>query len=372
MNNILVLGAGMVGSAIVKDLAKDNNVSVIDINEENLNKFSDLNSITTIKGDVSDNETIKNNCENPDLVINAVPGFMGFSTLQKIIECGKDVVDISFFDEDPFKLDEAAKKKNITAVVDCGVAPGLSNIILGYHNSQMKISSFECMVGGLPFKREWPYQYKAPFSPIDVIEEYTRPARIIENGKVVTKPALSDLELVNIDSAGTLESFNTDGLRTLIKTMNIPDMKEKTLRYPGHTEYMKVLRESGFFNKEKTDVNGIKISPLELTTELLFPMWKLEPDEKEFTVLKMIIKGGKNGEEIKIVYSMFDEYDSKSGISSMARTTGYTCTAVARLLIGKKFNRKGICPPEFIGETKDCLNFVTEELKKRGIIYNIS
>lgn len=371
MNKILVLGAGMVGSAIVKDLAKDNAVIVIDINEENLKKFSGINSIRTIKGDLSDKEIIKKNSEDVALVISAVPGFMGYRTLEKIIDCGKNIVDISFFDEDPFRLDEAAKRNNITAVVDCGIAPGLSNIILGYHNSQMEISSFECMVGGLPFKREWPYQYKAPFSPVDVIEEYTRPARIIENGKIVTKPALSEIEPVNIDSAGTLEAFNTDGLRTLIRTMKIPDMKEKTLRYPGHTEYMKVLRDSGFFDKKEISIKGVMVSPLDLTSELLFPMWKLEPGEKEFTVLKMIIKGQKEGKYVEHVYSLLDEYDQETGISSMARTTGYTCTAVARLLLENKFNRKGICPPEFIGGEENCLNFVTKELNKRGVVYSV-
>lgn len=371
MKNVLVLGAGMVGSAIVKDLAKDYQVKVIDINEEILKSFSGINSIKTVRGDLTDGEVIKKHCGEADLVISAVPGFMGFNTLKRVIECGKNVVDISFFNEDPFELDKTAGEKNITAAVDCGVAPGLSNIILGYHNSEMEVTSFECMVGGLPFKREWPYQYKAPFSPIDVIEEYTRPARIVENGKVITKPALSEIEPVNIESAGTLEAFNTDGLRTLLKTMSIPNMKEKTLRYPGHTEYMKVLRESGFFSKEKIDVKGVKISPVDLTSELLFPMWKLNPDEKEFTVLRMIIRGRKSGETVEYVYSLLDEYDAETGTSSMARTTGYTCTAVARLILENGFDRKGICPPEFIGAGEGCMQFITSELEKRGIKYNI-
>jgi len=184
MNKILVLGAGMVGSAIVKDLLADYDVSVIDINKKNLESLKKYKSIKIINADLSDSSVIKKFCKDYDLVVSAVPGFMGFKVLTEVIKCGKDVVDISFFSEDPFKLDKLAKEKKVTAIVDCGVAPGMSNMILGYHNSKMKVDSFKCYVGGLPFERTLPFQYKAPFSPVDVIEEYIRPARIVENRKL--------------------------------------------------------------------------------------------------------------------------------------------------------------------------------------------
>ena len=143
------------------------------------------------------------------------------------------------------------RQRGVTAVVDCGVAPGLSNMMLGYHASQGAVSSYRCLVGGLPVKRTWPWQYKAPFSPVDVLEEYTRPARLVEGGCIVTRPALSEPELVDLDPVGTLEAFNTDGLRSLLVTMRqVPDMVEKTLRYPGHIDYIRVLRESGFLGTE--------------------------------------------------------------------------------------------------------------------------
>ncbi len=129
--------------------------------------------INTIVADLSSQSEIKKVIKDFDLVIGALPGFMGFNTLKSIIEAGKNVVDISFFPEDPFLLDKLAKDKNVTAVVDCGVSPGLSNIVLGYHNKKMKVNNYRCIVGGLPYKRDWPFQYKAYFSPIDVIEEYT-------------------------------------------------------------------------------------------------------------------------------------------------------------------------------------------------------
>src|SRR5205085_2546835 len=170
------------------------------------------------------------------------------------------------------------KKNNVTAVVDCGVAPGLCNIIAGYHHKRMKVTGYECLVGGLPVKREWPFDYKAVFSPADVIEEYTRPARYIENGNQVVKEALTDIEKIIFDETGELESFNSDGLRSLAHTMpNVPNMKEKTLRYAGHAELMKVFRETGLFSKVPVDIKGTKVTPLELTSSLLFPKWKLKP-----------------------------------------------------------------------------------------------
>ena len=154
-----------------------------------------------------------------DGVICAVIGVLGFQTLKTIIETGKDVVDISFFPENSLELAALEKEKGGTAIVDCGVAPGIDTIILGRYNELYKISNFECLVGGLPKIKKWPFYYKAPFSPIDVIEEYTRPARYVENGHVIIREPLTDCEFVDFDKVGTLESFNTDGLRTIISTL---------------------------------------------------------------------------------------------------------------------------------------------------------
>jgi lysine 6-dehydrogenase len=369
MKKIVVLGGGMIGASIAFDLHKKYEVTIADVNKKRLKNLEEKYSLKTIEADLSLKKNVQKVIEDADLVIGAVPGFLGFNTVKSVIEAGKDIVDISFFDEDPFLLDKAAKKHNVTAVVDCGVAPGMSNIILGYHNSKMKIEKFECMVGGLPAKRVLPFQYKAPFSPADVIEEYTRPARIIENGEVVVKPALSESEFVEIDPVGTLEAFNTDGLRSLLKTMNIKNMKEKTLRFPGHIDLMKALRDSGFFEKEEMQINGVKIQPLEFTSKLLFPKWKLEEGEKEFTVMTILIEGIENGKKIKYNYLLYDETDTKSGFSSMARTTGFTCSAAARLVIERKYIRKGISPPEYLGANTECFESILSDLKERKINY---
>jgi lysine 6-dehydrogenase len=372
MKKIVVLGAGLVGKAIAIDLAKSFDVTSVDISETALSALSSA-GIKTIKADIGNNTVLAALLKPFDLVVGAVPGFMGFETCKTVIEARKNMVDISFFPEDPFLLDELAKKHEVTIVTDCGVAPGMSNIILGFHNQEMKISSYECLVGGLPVVREWPYEYKAVFSPIDVIEEYIRPARYVQNGAVVTKEALSDAELIHFDEVGTLESWNSDGLRSLIKTMpNIPDMIEKTLRYPGCIEYLRVLRETGFFSYEEVDVKGVKIRPIDLTAKLLFPKWKLKPGEEEFTIMRIRIAGEKNGEKKQLQYTILDRTDKVTNTISMARTTGYTCTAAAHLVMEAKFNRKGICPPEYLGEAKDNYQFILAYLKERGVTYKLS
>ncbi len=368
--NIAVLGAGLVGHAIVEDLARDHEykILVFDNDLAKLKKFENTKNVTTQHVDLLKEKDFAELLKGIDLAISAVPGFMGFETLLKIIKTGTNVVDIAFFPEDPFPLDKFAREQNVTAVIDCGVAPGLCNIILGYQNARMDdITRYECYVGGLPKVRKMPFQYKAGFSPIDVLEEYIRPARFIEFGEVVVKPALSDIEHIDVPGVGTLEAFNTDGLRSLLRTVQVPFMKEKTLRYPGHAGIMQMLRSNDFFSYKEIDVNGKKIKPIDLTSRLLFKNWQFDEGEEDLTFMRVIIDGKKNKSHYTFTYDLLDSYDKKTGTTSMARTTGYTCTAVARLLLSGAFNQKGICPPEYIGQSEDCFRSVLEQLSQRHI-----
>ena len=372
MNSIIVLGAGMVGTAMAIDMAKNHSVTISDFNPTALQKAKQkCSDLQTIQLDVTNKSKLQNTIKPFDLVICAVPGFLGFETLKTIIEAEKNVVDISFFPENSLELDDLAKKHNVTAIVDCGVAPGMGNIILGYYNEKLKLTDFECLVGGLPKVKKWPFSYKAPFSPIDVIEEYTRPARYVENGVMVTKEALTDCEYVEFKGVGTLESFNSDGLRSIIFTMpHIKNMKEKTLRYPDHVEYIKVLKSSGFFNEGKITINGVEISPLDFTSKILFNEWKLGENEEEITVMRITLKGtDSNNKEKTIVYNLHDEYCSKTNVSSMSRTTGYTATAAANLFLEGLFQEKGVFPPELVGKHEVCFNYILNYLKERNIFY---
>lgn len=371
---IAILGAGMVGRTMAIDLCNKHDVTSFDVSDRSLALLTAKDAkVKTVKTDLGNYAGYDRLLADFDFVITAVPGFMGYKTLEAVIRAGKNVADISFFPEDALALDALAKENNVTAIVDCGVAPGMSNYVLGYHNANMKVTAFECMVGGLPVNRIKPFEYKAPFSPIDVIEEYTRPARLMENGQIVTKPALSEAELIDFAEVGTLESFNTDGLRSILFTMgHIPNMKEKTLRYPGHIDLIKAMMKGGFFDTKTMHIKGVEISPLEFSSAILLDQWRSKPDEEEFTIMKIKVTGIENGKPCTISYELFDVYDAATQMSSMSRTTGYTCTASLYLIMNGLFTQKGVFPPELVGKHSNCFHFVMDYLKERNVVYTVT
>jgi saccharopine dehydrogenase-like NADP-dependent oxidoreductase len=149
--------------------------------------------------------------------------------------------------------------------------------------------------------------------------------------------------------------------------MKIPNMVEKTLRYPGHIELMKIFREVGFFSEKEIEVKGKTIRPIDLSAKLLFPFWSPEKGEKDFTILELQIEVNESGKKSSHQYFIFDSYDPKDDNSSMARTTGFTCCAAARYLLNYNYERKGICPPEYLGEDENCYNYVISYLQKKDI-----
>jgi saccharopine dehydrogenase-like NADP-dependent oxidoreductase len=357
---------------MAKDLGRDSEfqVTVADVSATALRRLEGVPGITTVRADLSDAGAIRRVVDGHDLVVGAVPGHMGFATLKAVIEAGKSVVDISFFPEDALSLDALARRHGVCAVVDCGVAPGCSNLILGRMETHFdQVDRFVCYVGGLPAVRTWPWEYKAPFSPSDVLEEYTRPARYVAAGQMVTMPALSEAELVEFPEVGTLEAFNTDGLRSLLVTVKVPFMIEKTMRYPGHIEKIRVLRASGFFGTEPIEVGGVRVKPLDVTSRLLFPSWQFGPGEEDLTAMRVIVEGSKEGRRLRRGFEMVDRFDRSTGTTSMARTTGFTCTAGVRLVAQGLWERKGVSPPEFIGREPRCYDFIMADLAKRGVVF---
>ncbi|MDQ7049336.1 MAG: saccharopine dehydrogenase C-terminal domain-containing protein [Enterobacterales bacterium] len=372
MAKIIVLGAGLIGRAVALDLAEAHQVCSVDLNKKALAKIQKENSaVETINFDLAKSPDYTELLAPFDLVISSVPGYLGFDTLKKILLAGKNAVDASCFPENCFDLDHLAKKNNVYAVVDCGLAPGMDNIILGHLDTKMEVNRFECLVGGLPVKRHWPFNFRSLFSPIDLLHDYNGPARYVENGELVIKDALSDCELMDIKRVGTLEAFNTDGLRTLIKTMqHIPYMKEKTLRYPGHCEYLQVLKSSGFFDTQPIELNGMEFSPIDVSAKILERDWALGNNEEELTVVRTTIEGEENGKKRRYIYRLLDKTDKDKGITSMARTNGYTATAVTNFIL-KKPLESGICAPETLGAIEGAFKFILQYLEDRDINYRI-
>lgn len=371
--NVVVLGAGRVGSAMAVDLARDKSfaVRVADRDAGRLARLDDQYGIPGERVDFSLPSTVERAVSDADAVISAAPGFLGFRTLQAVLKAGKPVVDIAFFPEDPFRLDEMAREKGVTAIVDCGVAPGMSNLLVGFAASELdQTDAVSIYVGGLPETRAGLFEYRAVFSPIDVIEEYTRPARIVKDGVFMTHEALSDHELLHFEETGDLEAFCTDGLRTLARTIDAPNMIEKTLRYPGHAEKMKLLRDIGFFSEDAVRLaDGSTLRPIDLTTALLFPLWELQEGERDLTVMRIRVDGRVGGVPTRYTYDLIDRYDEVTQTTSMARTTGYVATMALRMLARGLYAEPGVHPPEHIGTRPDCVQFIREGLEARGVRY---
>ncbi|MEM7417192.1 MAG: saccharopine dehydrogenase C-terminal domain-containing protein [Gemmatimonadota bacterium] len=367
---IVVLGGGRVGGAIVRDLAaeEDFDVLVVDLDPVALERMTHVGADGVV-ADLSKPDTVSKAVKDADLVVGAVPGFMGYQTVQRVLEEGRPIVDISMFPEDAFGLEKQAADAGVPCFFDCGVAPGLSNMILGRTLEEMdETESYMCFVGGLPMQRSWPWEYKAPFSPADIIEEYVRPARMRRGGKEVTKPALSDVELLDIPGIGSLEAFHTNGLRSLLSTVKIPNMVEKTLRYPGHAVRMRILREAGFFSDQEIQAASGVVRPRDVTEALLFDEWSYNEGEEDLTVMRIIIEGVTNGKRVRHVWDLVDTYNVKTDTMSMARTTGYTCTGMVRLLARGAWNEPGLTPPEIVGKNPECFHAVRSHLKQRGVL----
>ncbi|MGD8282317.1 MAG: saccharopine dehydrogenase C-terminal domain-containing protein [Gemmatimonadota bacterium] len=366
---IVVLGGGRVGGAIVRDLVRedDYDVLVVDVDPVRVERLTEYGADGVI-ADLSTTSTVAKAAKDADLVVGAVPGFMGYRTVEEVLKAGRPIVDISFFPQDAFGLEKLAADAGVPCVFDCGVAPGLSNLILGHLEATLdETNSFHCLVGGLPVERNWPWEYKALFSPADVIEEYVRPARQRRDGVEATVPALSDVELVTFPGLGSLEAFNTDGLRSLLRTSETPNMVEKTLRYPGHAVRMRILREAGFFSTKEIRAASGTVKPRDVTESLLFNQWRFEEGEPDLTVMRIVAEGVSDGTPVRHTYNLLDYYNTDTETSSMARTTGYTCTGIVRLLADGLWTEPGLVAPELVGRNETCYKAVMDHLAAREV-----
>lgn len=379
MPSSLILGAGMVGGIMASDMARDFEVTIADIREEALSAAAARapGRIRTVRADLSDPAAVTRLAAGFDVVIGALSSRIGFAALRAVIEAGRPYCDISFMAEDFLELDQLAKRAGVTCVTDCGVAPGMSNILAAHGAAMLdRCERIEIYVGGLPRERRWPFDYKAAFSPADVIEEYTRPSRLVEHGRTVVKEALSEPVLMDFAGVGTLEAFNTDGLRSLIDTVGarrgVPHMKEQTLRYPGHIALMRAFRETGLFSQDEISVRGAKVRPLDVTSALLFPKWTYGPGEEDLTVMRIIAAGEKRGRATTLTWDLLDFYDRETSSTSMARTTGMPCTIVARMLARGTFKSPGVNPPEALADQPGTVDHILHELSERRITYTFT
>ena len=360
MKKVLILGSGMVGRTIARVLAHDFEVTVIDISAAALKKLAGVAGITTLVGDLQ-SRSVKSIVAEFDCVVGAMPGRIAYSVLKKIISAGVPIVDISFFEEDPLLLDQLARKHRTPFLVDFGVAPGLSNLMLGREISKGPVSKFICYCGGLPYSAEAPWFHKSPFEIAGSMDVCTRPARMRIDDEIITRPAMSDYEIVYFDGLGGFEAFSTDGLRTLLR-LPIATMIEKTIRHIGFRRTIRPLIESGFFSENPLHINGVLITPFEVTRQLLTKAWALEPKEKEFTLLRLLIEGTS-----KVRYDLVLHGDTEPDTTSMAKLAGYPAAAAVHMFAQGLVRKSGVITPEEVGMQSDLAEFVLNFLRDRGI-----
>ena len=375
----LVLGAGMVGSLMARDLAAEGEfeVTLVDRSQAAIDRAArGFRSDMTIRGQVMDLSSapiLTGLAQQHDVVLGALASHLGYGALETLARAGTPYADISFMPENALDHHALAQEHGTTCVVDCGVAPGMSNLLVGEGVKRLdRTDEIEIYVGGLPRERHWPFEYKAGFAPADVIEEYTRPSRLVENGEVVVREALSEPEIMHFDGLGDLEAFNTDGLRSLLFTLDVPHMKEKTLRYPGHIELMRVFRETGFFRKDPIQVNGQAVVPLEVTQALLFPKWTFEDGEQDVTVMRILVRGEQDGQPKTYRWDLHETYSTAEAATSMSRTTALPCTLMARQLLQGAVPEPGVYAPEQLPPFGDLCPQILAGLAKRGIAYHES
>ena len=342
MVDAIALGCGLVGKFVVEELAnRGYSIHVVDLKIPLTIKQNQ--NVTWSEGDIF---KLIETLPNSSLIINMLPGRIGQSMRSIFISSGKNIVDLAFTEQDPSMYDDLAKESESTVVWDVGVAPGLSNMILKKEFSKNKnIDQITIKVGGNPSKPDGNWSYMAPFSPSDVIEEDTRPARIIENNGITVVPALSDLHTINVDGYGVMEAFLTDGLRSLLISNFAPNMREYTIRWPGHVE--KWLNSKDLISEEE-----------------LIHEWKFDISKGEFTwmEIKLIYP------DSKIVWIISDA--GKDGHSSMARTTGLVTIACVIELLEHENGKleSGVFSPEQLGS--DSIERVIQLLKQEGVEIN--
>jgi lysine 6-dehydrogenase len=367
---VIVLGSGKIGSVIAKDFSKrDVEITLGDVYLKRAEKAAREIGADYLKFDTSNFDSMVKILSEFDFVLGALPGDYGFRALEACVEAGKSIVDVSFTPEDPSILDRNAHNAGLTIIPDCGVAPGLSNLLVGYGASKFdKVDEAKIMVGGIPEKPVPPLGYTVTWSADGLIDEYIRDVTVVRDGKVVKVPPLSGLEQIEFPGVGTLEAFYTDGLRSLVRSLpGVKNLYEKTLRYPGHVEKVKLLKTLGFFSEEPVRVEGKEITP-KMVSARIFERSLTNPNVGDLLAMMIEVFGEEKGEKRAHRYHLLEYPDPETGISAMARTTAYTASIVAGILMEGRIKAKGVIPIETLSINHDFVKEVFNELKKRGIV----
>src|SRR5579875_1210905 len=398
--NFVVLGCGLMGSSIAYDLLQSSTaskVTVVDASLERLKALqfraskrsgTDPTTGSTVKltekleivelDIVKKKEDLQKLLPKYDIAVGALPHDIAAEAIMTAVEAGVDFVDLiySWRLEKSNPIDTKARQSGVTVIPACGLAPGLTNILAKYAADQMEeIDSVKILVGGIPEVPKQPLNYKVVFSIDSVIEEYVRDALAIRDGKRTLLPALSEVEELEFQDLPDqkFEAFITDGLSTLPETMKrVKEMEEKTIRWSGHAQQIKLLMDLGLFSDRPVNLKttGARVSPRALISTLLDKKLAMHQGDKDMTLLRVSVQGRKKkGDRATRLhrYEMIDHFDSETQTTSMARTTAYPCSIVAQMVAEGKITEKGLIPPELAIKDDRFDEFISR-LERKGLV----
>jgi lysine 6-dehydrogenase len=372
---IAVLGCGGIGSVAAGDLARSLRTAEIVVADADGGRARTLASrlnrgnVSWMRTDASSHGSLVRALKRFDLAVGALPGSLGFAACRAAIDARTHMVDVSYMPEDVTALSRAALQARVCVVPDCGVSPGLSNVLIGHAVSRLDtVDSVHILVGGLPEKPVPPLGYVITWSADDLIDLYQRPATIVRKGRACTVDAMSGLEEIDVPGLGSLEAFYSDGLRTLLHTIpGAEDMWEKTLRYPGHVRNIRLLQSLGFFRHDPLEIHGRRVRPREVTARLLDRTLRM-PGVRDLVVMTVAVAGVRNGKSLTYTYRLLDKFDARKKITAMARTTAFTASVVAQLIARGVVAEVGVVPPETLGMNPRVFGEFRREIRKRRIV----
>ena len=379
---VALLGGGFMGYAILYDFLHNypdiQEIIVVEKNAERINylwkQFPNQNNLSFLQLDITETDQLKNALLGYRLLISAVPYQYNLELLKLALEIGAHFIDLGGNEtvlQQQLALDEKARKLGITAIPACGLAPGLVSILAMdgiKHLDSTEAVKMYC--GGLPQHKLPPLDYQIVFSAHGLLNEYLEPVKVIEDGKIMEKPPLTELEAVHFSPPYTsMEAFLTSGgTGTLIYTQQdrVENLFYKTIRYPGHADKMRFLFELGFKSEEPIVINGQEISPRQFLETLL--QKNLTFNAPDVVLTRVEVSGVAEDTPRKMVYELVDVQDEVSGLSAMMRTTGFTTAVIGQLILEGVIDATGVLPLEESVPT----DVFFQRLKQRNLIINRS
>lgn len=377
---VVVLGAGLMGKEVVRDLVKQDEVKKVYLADRAIRQAEDFaeelmnEKLDILLLDATNEEQLSDVIGLGDIVVNALFYTFNESVARCAVERGVHVVDlgghIGGATEKVLALSEQAAAKGVTLIPDLGVAPGMINILAGYGASLLdETQSIKLYVGGVPVKPEPPLNYHVVFSLEGLFDHYTDTSRVMRNGEVKELPSLSEIETLEFDRYGEMEAFHTSGgTSTMLESFpTIETLEYKTIRYPGHADKVQVLVDLGLLSRESSiRVDGRPLRVRDVMLAHLTPQLRLG-EKSDAVLLRVIVSGIKDQQPHTVTFNMITEKDQNTNETAMALATANTISVVAQMIGNGVITQRGAYPPEKIVPGK----LYIEEMKKRGVVIDV-